>query len=60
MNENEVKDLLSKARQSVKAAELLLGDGFDDFSASRSYYAMFYALEALFLFINYCYCYCEH
>lgn len=49
MNKAEVDDLIEKARQSVEAAELLLRDSFFDFSASRAYYAMFYALEALLL-----------
>jgi uncharacterized protein (UPF0332 family) len=49
MNEQEVDELLEKAWQSVEAAELLLRDNFIDFSASRAYYAMFYALEALLL-----------
>ncbi|MCP4710630.1 MAG: HEPN domain-containing protein, partial [Planctomycetes bacterium] len=45
----DVKDLLDKANQSIEAAELLLKDNFEDFSAGRSYYAMFYCVEALFL-----------
>jgi uncharacterized protein (UPF0332 family) len=44
-----VRDLLDKAAQSICAAELLLKDGYVDFSASRTYYAMFYAVEALLL-----------
>ncbi|HEX3047545.1 MAG TPA: HEPN domain-containing protein [Bacillota bacterium] len=52
MNELEVKELLKKARQSLDAAKLLHTDGFHDFSASRSYYAMFYTVEALLLFQN--------
>ena len=49
MNRREVGELLKKAEQSLAAAELLLKDDFTDFSASRSYYAMFYCLEALLL-----------
>jgi len=45
----EIKELLTKANQSIKAAENLLDDGFVDFSVGRSYFAMFYALEALLL-----------
>lgn len=44
-----VRELLDKADQSIGAAELLLKDGYSDFSASRTYYAMFYAVEALLL-----------
>lgn len=49
MTEPEVKELLGKAGESIAAAELLLRDGYVDFSASRSYYAMFYSVEALLL-----------
>ena len=42
-------DLLDKARDSLEAARSLLRDGYADFSASRSYYAIFYAAEALLL-----------
>lgn len=41
--------LLEKARASLKAAKLLSGSALYDFSASRSYYAMFYIAEALLL-----------
>ncbi len=44
-----VRELLDKAAQSISAAELLLKDSYVDFSASRTYYAMFYAVEALLL-----------
>ena len=44
-----VKDLLAKSAQSIDAAALLLHDNYVDFSASRAYYAMFYAVEALLL-----------
>jgi uncharacterized protein (UPF0332 family) len=40
---------LDKARRSLAAAERLLADGDSDFAASRAYYAMFYAAEALLL-----------
>ena len=33
----------------ASVANLLLGDGYYDFAASRAYYAMFYAVEALML-----------
>ncbi|HNR90010.1 MAG TPA: HEPN domain-containing protein [Spirochaetota bacterium] len=48
----EIQQLLQKARQSLDAATLLLHDRYTDFSAARSYYAMFYALEALLLSRN--------
>ena len=44
-----VRELLDKSERSINAANLLLGDGYDDFAASRAYYAMFYAVEALML-----------
>jgi uncharacterized protein (UPF0332 family) len=44
-----VQELLDKSEQSINAAGLLLRDGYDDFAASRAYYAMFYAVEALML-----------
>ncbi|RNC73272.1 MAG: HEPN domain-containing protein [Desulfuromonadales bacterium] len=47
--DKDVQDLLEKSEQSSNAADLLLRDGYIDFSASRSYYAMFYAAEALLL-----------
>jgi len=44
-----VRELLDKSEQSINAADLLLRDGYHDFAASRAYYAMFYAVEALML-----------
>ena len=38
---------MEKAQESLGAGRLLLDNGFPAFSASRSYYAMFYAAEAL-------------
>lgn len=38
--------LLLKARNSVDAARLLLGEEHYDFAASRAYYAMFYVADA--------------
>lgn len=48
MNEG-VRELFDKSEQSIAAATLLLNDGYVDFAASRAYYAMFYAVEALLL-----------
>ncbi|VVB54161.1 HEPN domain protein [uncultured archaeon] len=47
--ENDILELLIKAKESIKAAEMLFDGGFYDFSASRSYYSMFYATEAVLL-----------
>jgi uncharacterized protein (UPF0332 family) len=41
------QNLLEKARQSLNAAQDLLNNGYPDFSASRSYYTMFYLASAL-------------
>ena len=43
----EAEALLQKAYASQRAAELLEREGYLDFAASRLYYAMFYATEAL-------------
>ncbi|MGE5343173.1 MAG: HEPN domain-containing protein [Candidatus Omnitrophota bacterium] len=51
-NESEIKELIEKARQSLEASKLLFDQGFIDFSASRAYYSMFYAVEALLLSRN--------
>ncbi len=40
--EKDILELLTKARESLKAAEMLIEGQFYDFSAGRSYYAMFY------------------
>ena len=45
----EQSDLLAQAQDSVNAATLLADAGYAGFSASRSYYAMFYIAEALLL-----------
>jgi uncharacterized protein (UPF0332 family) len=49
---SDVSGLIEKARKSVQGAEVLLKEGLYDFSASRSYYAMFYAAQALLLTKN--------
>jgi uncharacterized protein (UPF0332 family) len=48
MGEEEL--LLQKARESVAAAKLLMGEGMSNFASSRAYYAMFYIAEALLLY----------
>jgi len=40
---------IQKAQESLEAARLLAGKEFTSFAASRAYYAMFYATEALLL-----------
>ena len=39
-------ELLLIARDSLKAAQILLREGYPGFAASRAYYAMFYVAEA--------------
>lgn len=41
-----VDSFLSRAGDSLDAAELLLSGGFEDIAVSRAYYAMFYVAEA--------------
>ena len=41
--------LVKKAAESIAAARVLLREGYADFAASRAYYAMFYAAQALLL-----------
>jgi uncharacterized protein (UPF0332 family) len=38
-------DLLVKAQDSIKAARVLLSEGFPGFAVSRAYYAMFYIAQ---------------
>ncbi|MBC8496236.1 MAG: HEPN domain-containing protein [Anaerolineales bacterium] len=49
----EVQGLLEKSKESIDAAKLLKGESYYSFSASRAYYAMFYAAEALLLTLGY-------
>jgi uncharacterized protein (UPF0332 family) len=39
--------LLDKAAEAIKAAELLVTNHYPDIAAGRAYYAMFYVAEAL-------------
>lgn len=41
------RQLLGKASRSIDAAEVLLTNGYPDFSTGRACYAMFYTAEAL-------------
>lgn len=45
----EVEGFLVKAEESIAAAKVLLRESDHGFSASRAYYGMFYAAEALLL-----------
>lgn len=49
---DDCRALLVKARESIRAAELLHREGYPDYCGSRCYYAMFYAAEALLLSQN--------
>lgn len=49
MTKKATDDLVSKASESLKAAEVLFREGFYDFSVSRAYYAMFYLAQAALL-----------
>ncbi len=45
----EVELLLDKAQQNLDAARLLMDGSYLEIAASRAYYSMFYAAEALLL-----------
>ena len=45
----DISELMEKAKPRLFAAQILFNEGLWDFSASRSYYAMFYAAEAILL-----------
>ncbi len=47
--DKEISDLLKKAKESLEVAQDLWNTKHYDFSASRSYYAMFYATQVLLL-----------
>ena len=46
---NEVAANLERAEQSIQAARQLTAGGYNDFAASRAYYAAFYAATAILL-----------
>ena len=48
----DISELMQKAKESFEAAKSLYRDGFYGFSAGRSYYSMFYVVEALLLTKN--------
>lgn len=47
MKREEIGEILHKAGESIVGAEALLTKNLSGFAASRAYYAMFYAAEAL-------------
>jgi len=49
---NDIKSLMGRAQKYIESAEVLIEKGDFDSSVSRSYYAMFYAAEALLLTKN--------
>jgi hypothetical protein len=48
----EIKSLIERAKRYLKSARILLKDGDFESCVSRSYYAMFYAVEAVLLTKN--------
>ena len=46
---NEIAANLERAEQSIQAARQLVSSGYNDFTASRAYYAAFYAATAVLL-----------
>ncbi len=46
---DEQKQLLEKARESLKAAKILLENELPDFATARAYYTMFYIAQAFLL-----------
>lgn len=52
MKDAEITGLINKAKESLEASKQLLQSEYSDFSASRSYYAMFYAVQAVLLTRN--------
>ena len=45
----QIQAIIVKAKDSLDAAKLLADQGYYDFAASRTYYAMFYTAQALLL-----------
>jgi uncharacterized protein (UPF0332 family) len=48
-DDKDIKELIKKAKESLKSSLKLYEEGFYDFMASRSYYSMFYAVQAMLL-----------
>ena len=49
LNDQDIRELIEKAKRSLEAAKMLYKEGFYEFSVSRAYYAMFYCSEAVLL-----------
>ena len=49
---NEIESLIQRAKRALASAELLIREGDLEGAVSRSYYAMFYAAEAILLTKN--------
>jgi uncharacterized protein (UPF0332 family) len=49
MSDAEMAAMFDRARENIRAAELLIREHSPDIAASRAYYAMFYIAEALLL-----------
>lgn len=45
----EIESLIARAERYLQSAELLLQDGDNESSISRTYYAMFYSVQAVLL-----------
>ena len=52
MNKIDLKPLVKKSKKFISTAKLLLDHGDYDSSVSRTYYAMFYIVEAILLTKN--------
>ncbi len=48
----EIKSLIKRAKRYLKSAEILIKEGDYESSVSRTYYAMFYSVQALLLTQN--------
>lgn len=48
----EIESLIRKLKRFIKTADVLINEGDFDSSISRSYYAMFYSVQALLLTKN--------
>jgi len=43
VDNEEIAAYLERAEQSIRAARMLVAEGYYDFAASRAYYAAFYS-----------------
>jgi uncharacterized protein (UPF0332 family) len=50
---SEIIDRIQKARDSLRASQLLISEGLPDFAMSRAYYTMFYIAEAFLISRNF-------